>query len=516
MQLRFKDFDDFVVFFKPNGIRMHQVDDGHFGFVEAVSQKLAAPLYIVHRLDKETSGLVLFAKNKDSASLLSELFEDHLIQKTYFFLTDRKPDEKFYLVKSHIEKKQNRFVNTPGLPPNSETLLEYVQPAGDFHLWKAIPKSGKPHQIRLHAESMNIPILGDPEHGGAPWFRLCLHASRLNFTLHGKSYSFESEIPPSFKKPDPLMIRNLLDDAFFNRSELFHLEKHDSFRLLHLEFKDLRVDIFNDHLWVYDYSANGLTHLQQTQIQNFANDQHLHSVIRHMLDRGQGVGGLEQTTLQQSTPETTWHAFEEKIQYVLKTNSGFSPGLFLDQRENRQWIRKMALDKNVLNLFSYTSGFSVAAALGGAQQVTSVDASKKFLEWSKENFKANALSSEKYEFFAQDCMLFLKGAQKRHRTWNLIICDPPSFGRSQDSIWKIEKNLGELSHLIWNCLAVNGQLLFTCNYEKWTRHELIAEFSKNLPHGKFKLDRLPLLSLDFGETDDTQNLMKGFLLTRLS
>ncbi len=521
MQLRFQEFDDFIIFFKPNGIRMHQVDEGQSGFVEALAEKLQRPLFIVHRLDKETSGLVILAKSAEAASLLTELLQDHLIQRTYYFLTDQIVNKKEFVIKTYIEKNQQKLTNTNHAATNSETALTWVQKvgAGNYQLWKAVPKTEKPHQIRIHAKSAGIPICGDQEHGGSRWFRTCLHASEIEFTFHEKKYRFQSPAPPSFNNPENLPIKNLLQDSFFNKNELFHIPKNECYRLLHTEGINLRADIYADHLWVYDYTDRGLTVTETDSIQEFANDHHLSSSIRHMIDRGTGVGGLEKNTLKSkittANAQTKWQASEENLHFQLRTDAGFSPGLFLDQKENRKLVGKESFAKTVLNLFSYTAGFSVAAAAGSAKSVTTVDVSKKFLEWSKENFILNNIDPANFEFFAQDCLLFLKGARKRDRTWDLIICDPPSFGRSEDSVWRIEKNLPELAALIYACLSSKGQLLFTCNYEKWTRDQLIQEFAKKLPKNKFKIEHLPLLSLDFNETDDKTNLMKGFLLKRL-
>ncbi|MCC2679199.1 MAG: methyltransferase, partial [Pseudobdellovibrio sp.] len=189
-------------------------------------------------------------------------------------------------------------------------------------------------------------------------------------------------------------------------------------------------------------------------------------------------------------------------------------GLFLDQRENRQFVRQMAQGKKVLNLFSYTSGFSVQSALGGAEKVTTVDVSEKFLNWSRENFKLNNIKDSSHEFFAQDCMVFLKGSVKRNRTWDLIICDPPSFGRSKDSVWKIEKDLPALAELLLQCLSKGGSVLFTCNYEKKNRTEVIKLFCSKLQKNKFEISDLPMQSLDYEVTDEHANLLKGFLVTK--
>ncbi len=503
MQLRLTEYDDFLALNKPFGIRTHKVAEGQFGFVEYLSEKLSKQLWVVHRLDKETSGLILFAKNKNTAAALSTLFENHEIKKTYYFLTDQSVSETQFTITSHIEKQDEFFINNPSLPDNSETSLYFEKKIGNYFLWRAQPKTGKPHQIRLHAQKAGIPILGDNQHGGSIYYRLALHAQKIEFTLNGQSYSIENTAPE---------MTSLFDDCYYSRHQLFEITPSESYRLIHTEAESLRADVFANRLWVYDYSDKGLSEAAKTEIKNFGDRKNLIPILRHMLDRGQGVGGLEKQTLDVENTES-WQADEESVHYVLKTDSGFSPGIFLDQRENRVWVKVNSAEKKVLNLFSYTSGFSVNAALGGATEVTTVDVSKKFLDWSKENFAANQLDAAKYEFFSQDTILFLKGSIKRGRKWDLIICDPPSFGRSKDSVWKIERDLPDLAEMLISCLNKKGQLLFTCNLEKRTRDEVIKLFCKKLNRSHFKIQPMPMQSLDYELTDDLKNLMKGFILT---
>jgi 23S rRNA (cytosine1962-C5)-methyltransferase len=506
MQLRFQEYDDFIALNKPFGVRTHRVSDNQFGFVEFLSEKLTKDLLVVHRLDKETSGVILFAKNKQAAAKLSELFESQEVKKTYYFLTDHKNEQTEFVVKSHISKQDEFFINLENFSDNSETHFEFVKALGKNFLWRAFPKTGKTHQIRLHAQKAGLSILGDNQHGGSTFFRLALHAAKIEFTLNHHDYSIESELPDTFKNAG----RSILNECYNKRHGLYDIAMSESYRLIHHDVENLRADVFGDRLWVYDYSPKGLGEEQRKKIAAFAESKKLKPLIRHMLDRGQGVGGLEQKTLD-TEDNSNWIAEEEKVRYSLKTDSGFSPGLFLDQRENRLWTRQNSANKNVLNLFCYTSGFSVNAALGKAQQVTSVDVSKKFLDWSKENFALNQIDTAQHEFFAQDCLLFLKGSIKRNRKWDLIICDPPSFGRSKDAIWKLESSLPELAELMFECLEPNGQILFTCNLEKRTRQDIINLFSKKIKANQPKISRMPMMSLDYELTDDLTNIMKGFI-----
>ena len=513
MHLRYQENDDFIVVNKGFGFRTHRVADGQYGLVEFLSEKLNQKLFVVHRLDKETSGLMLFAKSKLAAHHISQLFESQQVKKTYFFLTDRPSEQTQIIIEGYIDKEQNAFVMKKDQPSNSRTEFEFVKKIGPNFLWKARPETGKPHQIRLHAEKAKIGILGDAAHGGTPFFRVALHSSETSFSLEQKEFKLMAELPELFTAPAENTYEFFLQACLEKRKNLYQIPPGESFRLVHTESDRIRADIFNDVLWIYDYIEVGLTEPEKKSIQVFADKNNLKLVIRHMLDRGTGVGGLEQKTLEKESAEESWTAQEENINYVLKTDSGFSPGLFLDQRENRLWVRGQAEGKKILNLFAYTSGFSIAAALGKAQQVTTVDVSAKFLAWSQENFVANKLDPATHEFFSQDCLLFLKGSMKRNRKWNLIICDPPTFGRSKDGVWKIERDLSTLAELMFGCLEKSGQILFTCNYEKMNREEIVKLFTQKIKG--FKIDRLPQISLDYEHSDDLKNLMKGLLLTKI-
>ena len=112
--------------------------------------------------------------------------------------------------------------------------------------------------------------------------------------------------------------------------------------------------------------------LKRFRVKNIYKKNNFIYVVRHMINRGQGVGGLEHKDLYYTDCPEKWIALESQIQVELRRDQGFSPGLFLDQRSNRRWISEKSKNKSVLNLFSYTSVFSVAAAIGGANQITTV------------------------------------------------------------------------------------------------------------------------------------------------
>ncbi len=283
-------------------------------------------------------------------------------------------------------------------------------------------------------------------------------------------------------------------------------DAHLCYRLPVSHQSDVQADVYGEVIWVYWYRPQAPTTSELEKLFTWGQKLHKKVCVRHMLNRGTGVGGKEKQSLfcSQDTTEE-WIASENKLQFLLKKNSGFSPGLFLDQYENRKWVLENSKNKRVLNLFSYTSGFSVAAAAGEAVEVTTVDVSSSFLEWSKKNFELNQLDPLKYEFFAQDVPLFMSGAVKRNRQWDLIICDPPSFGRSKNSVWKIEKDLSGLAGQLWSCLSSNGTILFTCNYEQWSQDEVVKNFTFKIKKGSYRITQLP----------SKDHFLKGFLISKL-
>ena len=139
---------------------------------------------------------------------------------------------------------------------------------------------------------------------------------------------------------------------------------------------------------------------------------------------------------------------------------GQKTGFYLDQRDKRQALLKYVKDKSVLNCFSYTGAFSVYALAGGAQRITSVDASSASLELAKENIKLNKLDIGKCEFICDDVKKYLKNVSDER--FNLIILDPPAF--IKDRRKKKEGLVGYrgINEMALRILTENG-ILATCS-----------------------------------------------------
>lgn len=157
---------------------------------------------------------------------------------------------------------------------------------------------------------------------------------------------------------------------------------------------------------------------------------------------------------------------ENGIKFDISFLQGGGTGLFLDQRDNRKKIQALANNKEVLNCFCYTSSFSIYAILGGAINTTNIDLSKKAIEWSKKNFLLNQLNVNDHEFIVGDVWEWLRRFQKKGRTFDVIIIDPPSFSTSKTMVFTAEKDIPGLIGAGLDILREDGILAFSTNIAK--------------------------------------------------
>ncbi len=260
-------------------------------------------------------------------------------------------------------------------------------------------------------------------------------------------------------------------------------------------------DKLGDRLWFYRFRESEMDAEEQQAIKLFTEATRLtKSVIRQMTNRGEAPAIS-------SDEEVVWTACEGAAKFQLAQGRGWSPGLFLDQRGNRQWVRENATGKKLLNLFCYTGGFSINAALGGATEVVSVDTSTQTLQWCKENFRLNDLQIADYEFWPADARAFLQACKRKQRKFDLIICDPPSFARNKHQVFKIDKDGAELVISCLDCLDHHGKLLFSCNYEKWSRQDLLEQATAwASTYHPASVQLLPR-SLDYAETAPMKSVL---------
>ena len=231
---------------------------------------------------------------------------------------------------------------------------------------------------------------------------------------------------------------------------------------------------------------------------------------------------LDRQVLKKSSPEQACPALlfglpapqrfevvENGVRFWLSFAEGYSIGLFLDQRENRRRLltgqlgstgfqpvtgkvaqvsnlcipqvenlgyrQTWATGQTVLNTFAYTCSFSVCAALAGAV-VTSLDLSRKYLDWGRDNFRLNSLDPDRHDFIYGDCFNWMKRLARKGRRFDLVVIDPPTFSHSKESgIFRAETDYGKLVALALNLLAAGGVLLASTNTVRLRPEDWLAQ-----------------------------------------
>gem|GEM_PF-250541 len=194
--------DDFVVVAKPISISVH-CDDNIQGFTALLSAQLSVHLYVVHRLDKVTSGLMIFAKSAQAAAEFGVLFEKHKIQKYYLAISQTKPRKKQGTVKGDMKKSRRSawmLQNSQKNPAITRFLSQYID---GLRLFLLKPETGKTHQLRVALKSLGSAIYGDQiynskgselqgESDASP-DRCYLHAWQLVFCFRGQNFTFRND-----------------------------------------------------------------------------------------------------------------------------------------------------------------------------------------------------------------------------------------------------------------------------------------------------------------------------------
>ncbi len=143
---------------------------------------------------------------------------------------------------------------------------------------------------------------------------------------------------------------------------------------------------------------------------------------------------------------------------------GHKTGFYLDQRDNRQKAKAYVRDADVLNLFCYTGGFTVAALSAGAKSVLNVDSSADVLDLAKENLHLNSFVVNEADFVEADVFSYLRKLRSEHRTFDVIIADPPKLAQSQAQVDRAARAYKDLNLVSMQLLKPGGYLItFSCS-----------------------------------------------------
>jgi 23S rRNA (cytosine1962-C5)-methyltransferase len=280
----------------------------------------------------------------------------------------------------------------------------------------------------------------------------------------------------------------------------------DAYRLVNAEgdgLPGLTVDRYGDFLMVQLFSAAWKPHLVPLiqALQDVFAPQGIYEKTRPLKTReleAVSDGKAYGTLLNGCHAPEPLLVRENGLSFLVKLKMGLNTGLFLDQRKNRRDIMQRVKGKRVLNLFSYTGAFSVAAAAAGAAQVTSVDASPGYTGWARENFEANRLNPKRHEFIVGDCLSVLQDLSQKGASYDIVVMDPPSFSTTAKNLFTTRRGTSDLVAASLPLLKSGGLLITSSNHQKVD----IADYLKELRRGALQArSGLQVISLS-GQPED--------------
>ncbi len=247
------------------------------------------------------------------------------------------------------------------------------------------------------------------------------------------------------------------DLAFFRRQVIRAMELRkalglvdgrSAYRLLNAEGDYLSgfvADVYGQFVVLYVYSK-GLIQLGRIVAQAIAEVAAPRGIILKVRPRGGPAPGKPRQEILGEEPPEKLVVEENGVPLEIHLLGGLNVGLFTDMREHRLGLGRFVKDRRVLNTFAYTGAISVAAARGGAAQVTSVDLSSGVLKWARENFRLSGLDPEdaRYRFETNDVIRFLKDERTRGVTYDTIVLDPPTYSAARAAGWSMKNDYPDL------------------------------------------------------------------------
>lgn len=202
---------------------------------------------------------------------------------------------------------------------------------------------------------------------------------------------------------------------------------------------------------------------------------------------------------------------ENGVLYQVFMDDGLMTGIFLDQHEVRgSLVDGLAMGKSLLNMFSYTAAFSVAATMGGASQTTSVDLAKRSRELSQAHFQANGISTDDHRFVVMDVFEYFKYAKRKGLTYDVIVLDPPSFARNKKQTFSVAKDYHKLISQSLEILNPGGIIIASTNAANVSRQKFTEQIDKGFAGRSYQILNKYGLPADFAynKKDESSNYLK--------
>ena len=236
----------------------------------------------------------------------------------------------------------------------------------------------------------------------------------------------------------------------------------------------LVIDRYEDHLHITEYDRpherDLARHSAWLELMKVTASQTLEIPIAqtHLKKRRRSTTSQQYEKIDSSGKLITVH--EGGLKFAVNLIDYVDTGLFLDHRTTRQMVEAESAGKDFLNLFAYTGSFSVYAVKGGATRATTVDLSKNYLDWAKQNFKLNGIDPLKHQFVTEDSINFLEtAAEDKRKRFDLAIVDPPTFSNSKQTEldWDVQDRHCELLEKVHAVMRLGGVVYFSTNFRRF-------------------------------------------------
>ncbi|HEW5939826.1 TPA: class I SAM-dependent rRNA methyltransferase [Streptococcus pneumoniae] len=295
------------------------------------------------------------------------------------------------------------------------------------------------------------------------------------------------------------------------RSTYYQDDLTTTYRLFNQEgdgFGGLTVDLYGDYA-VFSWYNSYVYQIRQTISEAFR------QVFPEVLGayekiRFKGLDYESAHVYGQEAPDF-FTVLENGVLYQVFMNDGLMTGIFLDQHEVRgSLVDGLAMGKSLLNMFSYTAAFSVAAAMGGASQTTSVDLAKRSRELSQAHFQANGLSTDEHRFIVMDVFEYFKYAKRKDLTYDVIVLDPPSFARNKKQTFSVAKDYHKLISQSLEILNPGGIIIASTNAANVSRQKFTEQIDKGFAGRSYQILNKYGLPADFAynKKDESSNYLK--------
>ena len=303
----------------------------------------------------------------------------------------------------------------------------------------------------------------------------------------------------------------LFRQAKEKRSAYYQDDLTTAFRLFNQEgdgFGGLTVDLYGDYA-VFSWYNSYVYQIRQTISEAFR------QVFPEVLGsyekiRFKALDYESAHVYGQEAPDF-FTVLENGVLYQVFMNDGLMTGIFLDQHEVRgSLVDGLAMGKSLLNMFSYTAAFSVAAAMGGASQTTSVDLAKRSRELSQAHFQANGISTDDHRFIVMDVFEYFKYAKRKGLTYDVIVLDPPSFARNKKQTFSVAKDYHKLISQSLEILNPEGIIIASTNAANVSRQKFTEQIDKGFAGRSYQILNKYGLPADFAynKKDESSNYLK--------